>query len=106
VSSVFGAIYRESFCSFPKIARRISTRHGTSLVAKVRSIMHAPVAPCDERSLLSDAIRHMFLKDVQRLYAYAGEPSYIVGVLSLSDAAQICSGSCRACVASRAITAP
>ena len=80
--------------------------HGSSLEVEARSIMKAPVASCDELSLLSDAIRHMFLKDVQRLYTYAGDPSHIVGVLSLSDAAHIRSGSCRACAASRIIAAP
>jgi CBS domain-containing protein len=84
----------------------LAYRHGTSLEAPAGFIMHAPVASCDELSPLSGAIRHMFLKDVQRLFAYAGDPSHIVGVLSLSDAAQIRSGSCRACVASRVITAP
>jgi CBS domain-containing protein len=84
----------------------VAYRHGSSLEVEARSIMKAPVASCDEQMLLTDAIRHMFLKDVQRLFTYAGDPSHIVGVLSLSDAAQIRSGSCRACAASRIIAAP
>jgi CBS domain-containing protein len=83
----------------------VAYNHGSDLEVEARSIMKAPVASCDERSLLSDAIRHMFLKDVQRLFVYAEAPSRIVGVLSLSDAAQIRSGSCRACSASRIIAA-
>jgi CBS domain-containing protein len=84
----------------------VAYRHGLSLETKARSIMNAPVASCDERSLLSDAIRRMFLKDVRRLFTYAGDESNIVGVLSLTGAAQVRSGSCRACESSRIITAP
>jgi CBS-domain-containing membrane protein len=84
----------------------VAYNHGSGLEVEARSIMKAPVASCDERSFLSDAIRHMFLKDVQRLFAYAGDQSHIVGVLSLSDAAQVRSGSCRACETSRIIAAP
>ncbi len=81
----------------------LAYRHGSSLEVEARSILKTPVESCDEDSLLSDAIRHMFLKDVQRLFAYAGDPSRIVGVLTLSDAAHTLSGSCRACMASRII---
>jgi len=84
----------------------LAYHHGSSLEVEARSILQTPVASCDENSLLSDAIRHMFLKDVQRLFTYAGDPSHIVGVLSLSDAAHIRSGSCRACITSRIIAAP
>jgi CBS domain-containing protein len=81
----------------------VAYHHESSLEVEAGSIMKSPVASCDEQMLLTDAIRHMFLKDVQRLFTYAGDPSHIVGVLSLSDAAQIRSGSCRACAASRII---
>lgn len=84
----------------------LAYHHGSSPEVKALSIMKTPVESCDENSLLNDAIRQMFLKDVQRLFAYAGDRSRIVGVLSLSDAANIRSGSCRACVTSRIIAAP
>ena len=84
----------------------LAYHHGSSLEVEARSIMNSPVASCDEDSLLSEAIRHMFLKDVQRLFTYTGDPLYLVGVLSLSDAAHIRSGSCRACVTSRIIATP
>jgi CBS domain-containing protein len=84
----------------------LAYHHGLSLDIVARSIMNAPVASCDERTLLSDGIRLMFLKDVQRIYIYAGDQSHIVGVLSLSDAAQVRSGSCRACQTSRIIATP
>ena len=81
-------------------------RHGSNLDVEARFIMKSPIASCDENFLLTDAIRQMFLKDVQRLFAYAGDPSNISGVLSLSDSAQMRSGSCRACMASRMIVQP
>ena len=84
----------------------LAYHHGSSLEVEARSILKTPVASCDENSLLSDAIRLMFLKDVQRLFVFAGDPSRIVGVISLSDAAQIRSGSCKACITSRIIPAP
>lgn len=84
----------------------LAYRHGSSLDDQARSILRSPALVCDENSLLTDAIRQMFLKDVQRLFAYAGDPAHIVGVLSLSDAARIRSGSCRACMASRIIVLP
>ncbi len=84
----------------------VAYHHGAGLESEAQSIMKSPVASCDVHSLLSEAIRHMFLKDVQRLYAHSGDPSHIVGVLSLSDAAQSRSGSCRACNTSRIITGP
>lgn len=81
----------------------LAYRHGASLDMEARSILKSPAASCDENCLLTEAIRQMFLKDVQRLFAYSGDPSHITGVLSLSDAAQMRSGSCRACMASRMI---
>jgi len=77
--------------------------HGMSLNVEARSIMNAPVISCDQRALLDEAIRLMLLKDVHRVFANSGDPSQITGVLSLSDAARIRSGSCRACVSSRII---
>lgn len=77
--------------------------HGKSLGELARDIMSSPLATCDERSLLGDAIRTMFLKDVQRLFVHAGDPSRVVGVLSLTDAARVRSASCRACLPTRII---
>jgi CBS domain-containing protein len=81
----------------------LAYHHGMTVQVQAASIMNSPIVSCDENSLLSDAIRSMFLKDVQRVFVYSGAPENIVGVLSLSDAAQMRSGSCRACVASRII---
>ncbi len=77
--------------------------HGRSLGETARGIMSCPLVTCDERSLLGDAIRTMFLKDVQRLFVHGGDPGRIDGVLSLTDAARVRSASCRACTPSRII---
>jgi CBS domain-containing protein len=77
--------------------------HGMSLDVQAGSIMNAPVVSCDQRRFLDEAIRLMLLKDVHRLFVNSGEPLQIVGVLSLSDAARVRSGSCRACVSSQII---
>jgi signal-transduction protein with cAMP-binding, CBS, and nucleotidyltransferase domain len=66
--------------------------------------MTAPVVTWDQGAILWEALQHMFLKDVQRLFVHAGDPLRIIGVLSLSDAAQVRSGSCRACLPTRFMT--
>jgi len=75
--------------------------HGVSLEAEAGTIMTAPVVAWDQSAFLWEALRQMFLKDVQRLFVHAGDPVRITGVLSLSDAARVRSGSCRACIPSR-----
>jgi CBS domain-containing protein len=84
----------------------VSYNHGTSLDVEARSVMQSPVVSCDQQSSLTEALRHMFLNDVQRLFIHDGDSGHIIGVLSLSDVAQVRSGSCRACSASQIITAP
>ena len=79
--------------------------HGASLDAEARTVMSAPVVSYHQQAYLQEALRYMFLKDVQRLFVHTGTPTIIVGVLSLSDAARIRSGSCQACIPSRFITA-
>jgi signal-transduction protein with cAMP-binding, CBS, and nucleotidyltransferase domain len=78
--------------------------HGVGLDAPADSIMTAPVVTWDQGAFLWEALRYMFLKDVQRLFVHSGDPLRIIGVLSLSDAARVRSGSCRACMPSRFIT--
>jgi CBS domain-containing protein len=69
------------------------------------SIMSAPVRACPQDTLLAVAVQQMLLHDVQRLFVHGDTPDTITGVLSLSDAARFRSGTCRACTASRLITA-
>jgi len=78
--------------------------HGVGLDAPADSIMTAPVVTWDQGAFLWEALRYMFLKDVQRLFVHSGDPLRVIGVLSLSDAARMRSGSCRACMPSRFIT--
>jgi signal-transduction protein with cAMP-binding, CBS, and nucleotidyltransferase domain len=78
--------------------------HGVSLQAGAAAIMTAPVVSWDQSVFLWEALRYMFLKDVQRLFVHAEDPHKIIGVLSLSDAAWVRSGSCRACMPSRFLT--
>ncbi|MCU0563166.1 MAG: CBS domain-containing protein [Desulfobacterales bacterium] len=76
-------------------------RQGVPLEADARSVMTAPVAVWDQDAPLYQALQYMFLKDVQRLFVHAGRADRIAGVLSLSDAARIRSGTCKACTLSR-----
>jgi CBS domain-containing protein len=59
------------------------------------------VLSCEESTFLEDAIRKMILSDLQRLFVWAELTGNITGVISLSDAARIRSGSCHACISSR-----
>ena len=79
----------------------IAYRHGVPLDARAGSVMSTPVVSCGAEADLADAIQQMLSKDVQRIFVHAADPGQIVGILSLSDAARIRSGSCRACTPSR-----
>jgi CBS domain-containing protein len=79
----------------------LAYRHGVAPQVKAESVMSSPVRTCSESQLLEDAIRTMILADVHRLFVHRQSPANIVGVLSLTDAARIRSGSCHACVSSR-----
>lgn len=59
------------------------------------------VVSCEEDQFIEDAIRIMILTERQRLFVHKETPDNIVGVFSLSDAARVRSGSCKACVSSR-----
>jgi len=105
----FGAVL---ICSAQGAARGVISKtdlirayhHGISLEAAAHTIMTAPVVSWDLSAFLCEALQHMFLKDVQRLFVHAADPASIIGVLSLSDAARVRSGSCRACMPSRFMT--
>jgi CBS domain-containing protein len=63
--------------------------------------MSTPVRSIDESELMETAVRTFILSDIHRLFVHRGEPGTIVGVLTLTDAARLRSGSCRACIAGR-----
>jgi predicted transcriptional regulator len=79
----------------------ISYKHGVDSQAEAKHIMSSPVRSCGEDEFLEDAIKKMIFTDVHRLFVYKNDPQNITGVLSLSDAARIRSGSCHACLSSR-----
>jgi len=67
------------------------------------AVMSAPVIACAKNDSISRAMANMLLGDMGRIFVYGERPATIVGVLSLTDAANHRSGTCRACVASRII---
>ncbi len=69
--------------------------HASSILSSSR------VLSCEESTFLEDSIRKMILSDLQRLFVWAEFTENIIGVISLSDAARIRSGSCHACISSR-----
>lgn len=79
----------------------VSYKHGVDFQTAAKTIMTSPVRSCDQDEYLEDAIHKMIFADVHRLFVHKNDPQNIVGVLSLSDAARLRSGSCHACVSSR-----
>ncbi len=65
------------------------------------TIMKTPVQVCHASIALEEGIRLMVLGEISRLFVYQKSKMSICGVLSLSDAARIRSGSCQACSGSR-----
>lgn len=79
----------------------LAYKHGTDPETPARAVMSAPVLSCAADDVLEDAIRRMIFTDVHRLFVHQYSPANLVGVVSLTDAARIRSGSCHACVTSR-----
>ena len=79
----------------------VAYKHGVPTTTRAEAIMHAPVTTCHQEAPLALAIHKMIFSDVYRLFVHRHDPKNIVGVLSLTDAARIRSGSCRACMSSR-----
>ncbi len=102
----FGAILTTDGARAPcgvvsKTDLAVSYKHGVDFQTAAETIMSSPVRSCDQDEYLEDAIHKMIFADVHRLFVHKNDPQNIVGVLSLSDAARIRSGSCHACVSSR-----
>ena len=79
----------------------LAYKHGLPADAEAKTIMSSPVRSCEENDFLEDAIKEMIFSEVHRLFVHRHHPQDVVGVLSLSDAARLRSGSCHACVSSR-----
>jgi CBS domain-containing protein len=65
------------------------------------SIMHCPIRTVHSQATLTNAMMHMLIEDIGRLFVRDPNSGSIIGVISLSDAANHRSGTCRACVSSR-----
>lgn len=81
----------------------IAFRHHVAADVPARSIMSTPVIACSHGDFLGDAIQTMIFSDVHRLFVYGDDTRRATGVLSLTDAARIRSGTCRACMATRVV---
>jgi CBS domain-containing protein len=79
----------------------LAYKHGIAPESEAALVMSSPVKTCRHDDRLANAIRKMIFSDLPRLFVRKGNPHRIIGVLSISDAAMIRSGSCRACIASR-----
>jgi len=79
----------------------LAYKHGRDPGAPARAIMTSPVRSCGEAEYLETAIRKLIFSQIHRIFVFEDDPSRITGVLSLSDAARVRSGSCHACVSSR-----
>lgn len=76
---------------------------GVDAQAPARSVMSVPVRSCHRRATLTEAMAWMLMQDMGRIFVHDPDPGRIVGVMSLTDAANHRSGTCRACVSSRLI---
>ena len=79
----------------------LTYKHGVPSDVDAKAIMSSPVRSCEETEFLEGAIQKMIFSEVHRLFVHKTASQNIVGVLSLSDAARLRSGSCHACVSSR-----
>jgi CBS-domain-containing membrane protein len=82
----------------------IAYRHGMLADTPAETIMKTPVRTCRENDFLVRIIQQMIFSEVHRLFVQREGSHDIVGVISLTDAALVRSGSCKACTASRFLT--
>jgi len=104
--SRFGAILVSDDENYPKgvISKTDVTlcyRHGDDMSVTAEMIMSSPVALCYEHDPVEKAIKSMILKDLHRIFVVPGKNQAVSGVISLTDAARLRSGSCHACISSR-----
>jgi len=104
--SRFGAILVSDDENYPKgvISKTDVTlcyRHGDDMSVTAEMIMSSPVALCYEHDPVEKVIKSMILKDLHRIFVVPGKNQAVSGVISLTDAARLRSGSCHACISSR-----
>ncbi len=81
----------------------LAYRRAVPLQEKAAAVMQRSLRCCRETDRLESAIRQMIFAEVSRLFVIAASSAAIVGVVTLTDAARMRSGSCRACTNSRII---
>jgi predicted transcriptional regulator len=81
----------------------LAYRRAVPLAEKAATIMQRSVRCCRETDQLESAIRQMIFAEVSRLFVTAPSSESVVGIVTLTDAARVRSGSCRACTNSRII---
>jgi len=75
--------------------------HGVATDAPAATVMTCPVQACDRQEPVLAALKRMIFADIHRLFVYGSDPGRVEGVFSLTDAARIRSGTCKACTTSR-----
>ncbi|NOX34155.1 MAG: CBS domain-containing protein [Deltaproteobacteria bacterium] len=105
-ASRFGAILIVDNDNYPRgvISKTDITlcyRHGQDLSVPAKTIMSSPVALCYEQNPVESAIKSMIIEDLHRLFVIPENRQAVSGVISLTDAARLRSGSCHACISSR-----
>jgi CBS domain-containing protein len=65
------------------------------------AVLAAPILACEKGEYLTASLRTMIYADVQRIFVYMGHPESLVGVMTLTDAARMRSGACKACRVAR-----
>jgi CBS domain-containing protein len=75
--------------------------HEHPVESAATTVMSSPVQACEQDEPVLAALKLMIFSDVHRLFVYKNDPRQVEGVFSLTDAARIRSGTCKACVISR-----
>lgn len=79
----------------------LAYRWGVTQDVRAEEIMSSPVRYIDQKECLETALQQLIFSQLHRLFVCSEESETMVGVLSLSDAARMRSGSCHACIMSR-----
>ncbi len=79
----------------------LAYRRGVRQDVRANEIMSSPVRSIDQKECLETALHQLIFSQLNRLFVSNEESATMVGVLSLSDAARMRSGSCHACIMSR-----
>ena len=79
----------------------IAYRRRTPVDWTAGQIMTTPIQRIDQEEYLESALQRLIFSQLHRIFVFKGDRDNLVGVLSLSDAARIRSGTCQACVSSR-----